>query len=80
MSRNTDPAFWARARQHLIRYGGQFEPLIIERAQGSFVYDAETDTSVLAVVDAQDVSVGPVATVDLGVRVPMGFHGTWVSA
>lgn len=46
----------------------------------SFVYDAETDTSVLAVVDAQDVSAGPVATVDLGVRVPMGFHGTWVSA
>lgn len=41
MSRNTDPAFWARARQHLIRYGGQFEPLIIERAQGSFVHDAD---------------------------------------
>lgn len=41
MSRNTDPAFWARARQHLIRYGGSFEPMIIERAQGSFVYDAD---------------------------------------
>jgi carotenoid cleavage oxygenase len=44
----------------------------------SFVYDAESDTSVLAVVDAQDVTAGPVATVHLGVRVPMGFHGTWV--
>lgn len=41
MSRNTEPAFWARARQHLIRYGGSFEPMIIERAQGSFVYDAD---------------------------------------
>ena len=41
MSRNTEPAFWAQARQHLIRYGGSFEPLIIERAQGSFVYDAD---------------------------------------
>jgi 2,2-dialkylglycine decarboxylase (pyruvate) len=41
MSRNDDPAFWRHARQHLIRYGGSFEPLIIERAQGSFVYDAD---------------------------------------
>ncbi|CAN5198494.1 aspartate aminotransferase family protein [soil metagenome] len=41
MSRNNEPAFWANARRHLIRYGGSFEPLIIERAQGSFVYDAD---------------------------------------
>ncbi|MEK8031433.1 aspartate aminotransferase family protein [Ideonella sp. DXS29W] len=40
MSRNAEPAFWNNAR-HLIRYGGTFEPLIIERAQGSFVYDAD---------------------------------------
>lgn len=41
MSRNADPAFWSAARAHLIRYGGTFEPLIIERAEGSFVYDAD---------------------------------------
>jgi 2,2-dialkylglycine decarboxylase (pyruvate) len=41
MSRNADPAFWKNARAHLIRYGGSFEPMIIERAQGSFVYDAD---------------------------------------
>lgn len=41
MSRNADPQFWRDARAHLIRYGGPFEPLIIERAQGSFVYDAD---------------------------------------
>lgn len=41
MSRNDDPVFWQNARQHLIRYGGRFEPMIIERAQGSFVYDAD---------------------------------------
>jgi len=41
MSRNTDPDFWNRARRHLIRYGGVFEPMIIERAQGCFVYDAD---------------------------------------
>ncbi|RFU45227.1 aspartate aminotransferase family protein [Paraburkholderia sp. DHOC27] len=41
MSRNNDATFWHNARQHLIRYGGTFAPMIIERAQGSFVYDAD---------------------------------------
>jgi 2,2-dialkylglycine decarboxylase (pyruvate) len=41
MSRNTDPKFWDAAQKHLIRYGGTFEPAIIERAKGSFVYDAD---------------------------------------
>lgn len=41
MSQNDDPLFWQRARQHLVRYGGSFEPMIIERAQGCWVYDAD---------------------------------------
>ncbi|MEG9525978.1 MAG: aspartate aminotransferase family protein [Hyphomicrobiales bacterium] len=41
MTRNADADFWDRARRHLVRYGGVFAPLIIERAAGSFVYDAE---------------------------------------
>lgn len=41
MSRNADPQFWRDARAHLIRYGGRFESLIVERAAGSFVYDAD---------------------------------------
>lgn len=41
MSENLDPQFWATARNHLIRYGGHFSPVIIERAKGSFVYDAD---------------------------------------
>ncbi|MCJ2060379.1 aspartate aminotransferase family protein [Methylobacterium sp. J-048] len=41
MTRNADPDFWTRARRHLVRYGGTFAPVIIERAQGSFVYDAD---------------------------------------
>jgi 2,2-dialkylglycine decarboxylase (pyruvate) len=40
MSKNLDPRFWQKAR-HLIRYGAQFAPLIIERAAGSFVYDGD---------------------------------------
>ncbi|RCK36893.1 aspartate aminotransferase family protein [Thalassospira xiamenensis] len=41
MSRNADPKFWDAAKKHLIRYGGTFEPAIIERAKGSFVYDTD---------------------------------------
>ncbi|HKP30701.1 MAG TPA: aspartate aminotransferase family protein [Gemmatimonadales bacterium] len=41
MSGNSDPAFWNAARSHLIRYGGRFEPMIIERAEGCFIYDAD---------------------------------------
>lgn len=41
MSKNDDHAFWTAARKHLIRYGGSFDPAIIERAAGSFVYDAD---------------------------------------
>lgn len=40
MSKNLENAFWSAARKHLIRYGGAFDPAIIERAEGSFVYDA----------------------------------------
>lgn len=40
-SRNDDPAFWAAANRHLTRYGPSFEEVIIERAAGSFVYDAD---------------------------------------
>jgi 2,2-dialkylglycine decarboxylase (pyruvate) len=41
MSLNADPAFWASANKHLTRYGPDFETIIVERAQGSFVYDAD---------------------------------------
>lgn len=37
---NADPAFWADVSHHVLRYGGQFERRIIERAAGSYVYDA----------------------------------------
>ncbi|WP_026379568.1 aspartate aminotransferase family protein [Afifella pfennigii] len=41
MSLNEDPAFWAAAGKHLTRYGPSFEKIIVERAAGSFVYDAD---------------------------------------
>lgn len=33
--------FWQTADQHLVRYGADFVPRIIERAKGSYVYDSE---------------------------------------
>ena len=41
-------------------------------------YDAESDTSDLAITHAQDLAGGPVATVHLDRRVPFGFHGNWM--
>jgi 2,2-dialkylglycine decarboxylase (pyruvate) len=40
-SGNADPAFWEKARAHLVRYGGEFAPIVAERAQGSFFWDAD---------------------------------------
>ena len=45
----------------------------------TYVWDKATDASSLAVLDATDVSAGPVATVELPQRVPFGFHGTWLA-
>ena len=39
-SANADPAFWSAVSGHVLRYGPEFERRIIERAQGSYVYDA----------------------------------------
>jgi carotenoid cleavage dioxygenase len=44
----------------------------------SFVHDAGTDRSELAVLPAADPAAGPVARVLLPTRIPVGFHGNWV--
>jgi len=36
----TESQFWVDVERHLVRYGGAFVPAVIERAEGSFVYDA----------------------------------------
>ncbi len=41
-------------------------------------YVAESDTSDLVVVAADDLAAGPVARVHLPQRVPFGFHGNWI--
>lgn len=45
----------------------------------SFVYDAAENRSDLYIVDAADMEKEPVAIVHLPVRVPAGFHGSWIA-
>jgi carotenoid cleavage dioxygenase len=45
----------------------------------SLVYDEATDRSELCVLDTADFTGEPVATVQLPVRVPHGFHATWIA-
>ncbi|MBW4536522.1 MAG: carotenoid oxygenase family protein [Pleurocapsa minor HA4230-MV1] len=44
----------------------------------TFVYDGNTNTSDLVILDALDFTAAPVAEVRLPQRVPFGFHGDWV--
>ncbi|MEM7218256.1 MAG: carotenoid oxygenase family protein [Pseudomonadota bacterium] len=45
----------------------------------SYVHDGATNSSELVIVDASNVAADPVARVHLPVRVPAGFHGSWVA-
>jgi 2,2-dialkylglycine decarboxylase (pyruvate) len=36
----SDAEFWARARRHLLKYGGEFVDFVPVRAEGAFLYDA----------------------------------------
>jgi carotenoid cleavage dioxygenase-like enzyme len=44
----------------------------------SYVYDEREGRSEVEVLDAADVAAGPVCRIKLPVRVPVGFHATWV--
>jgi carotenoid cleavage dioxygenase-like enzyme len=44
----------------------------------TYVYDGNTGSSDLLILDAQDMSRPALAQVHLPVRVPYGFHGNWV--
>jgi carotenoid cleavage dioxygenase len=44
----------------------------------SYVYDARENKSELVVVDARRMEGEPLARVHLPVRVPAGFHGSWI--
>ena len=43
----------------------------------SYVYDPERNVSDVVILDAQDFAGEPIASIELPVRVPFGFHGGW---
>ena len=45
----------------------------------SFIHDEKKDQSECLILDARDISAGPVATLILPFRVPYGFHAGWVA-
>ena len=44
------------------------------------VFDAQSQSSELLVIDAKTIDAEPVARILLPQRVPYGFHGTWIPA
>ena len=46
----------------------------------SLAYDQSTTLSQLMIFDAADIEQGPIARAKLPLRIPSGFHGTWVGA
>lgn len=45
----------------------------------TFVHDESENTSELVIIDAQNFTSSPVATIQISQRVPYGFHGIWLS-
>jgi carotenoid cleavage dioxygenase-like enzyme len=43
------------------------------------VYDHATDTTDIVIIDTDDFTGTPVATIHLSVRIPHGFHTTWIT-
>ncbi len=46
----------------------------------NLAFNKETSLTDLLIFDASDIEVGPVATAKLPLRIPTGFHGSWVGA
>ncbi|MAT94906.1 MAG: carotenoid oxygenase [Halioglobus sp.] len=65
------------------------EPILAPRGEDAdegegyllnLAYNRSTALSELLVLDATDVAAGPLARVMLPLRIPMGFHGSWIGA
>jgi carotenoid cleavage dioxygenase len=44
----------------------------------AFVHDPDRGASDLVILAAQDFTAAPIAAVHLPVRVPLGYHGSWI--
>jgi carotenoid cleavage dioxygenase len=63
------------------------EPIFVPRSSTSgedegwvmaYVHDADTNSCDVVILESQNFSAPPIATIHLPVRVPYGFHGNWV--
>ena len=45
----------------------------------TYVYDEARNASELIILDALDMSRPALAQIQLPVRVPFGFHGSWIA-
>jgi carotenoid cleavage dioxygenase len=45
----------------------------------SFIYDPNEDASELVIMSAKEMTDAPLARIHLPVRVPTGFHGSWIA-
>jgi carotenoid cleavage dioxygenase len=64
------------------------EPIFVAREGASaeddgyvmaYVYDANRNATDVVILEAQDFTAPPLATISLPVRVPFGFHGNWIA-
>ena len=64
------------------------EPVFVPRSEEadeddgwvmSYCHDSDRNVAEVVILHAQDFLGEPLATIDLGVRVPFGFHGNWVA-
>ena len=62
------------------------EPIFVPKSESSpegegfllaNIYEGDRDATHLVILDAQNVSAGPLAKAYLDHRVPFGFHGNW---
>jgi carotenoid cleavage dioxygenase len=44
------------------------------------LYDQTTCLNEMMIFDAADIETGPLASAKLPLRIPAGFHGSWVGA
>lgn len=77
-------------RTQMHRFGPRragLEPVFVPRRDArseddgwvmTYVYDADRNASDVEILDAQAFGDGPVARIELPVRVPFGFHGNWL--
>jgi carotenoid cleavage dioxygenase len=90
IKRDFDAGVMGTATKETFSYGpGRFgmEAVFVPRAPDAaeddgwlmtYVTDMTTRTADVVILPAQDLAAGPVATIHIPHRVPIGFHGNWI--